>query len=131
MCKLCRSRKKLDAKKCAYQLAGLPKRAIIARGSQWVPKDIIAISLSLSLSLAIVAVDTAENEPSQFALRDPFRLRIRGHVLLVSGLRLGLSFLLRRDANLYKRYLLTYVMVLKGEAIKMMGEAIILMASRF
>ena len=29
-----------------FKLAGWPTRAIIARGSQWVPKDIIAISLS-------------------------------------------------------------------------------------
>ena len=44
-----------------FKLAGWPKRAIIARGSQWVPKDIVAISLSLSL--AIVGTPTAENEP--------------------------------------------------------------------
>ena len=28
-----------------FKLAGWPTRAIIARGSQWVPKDIVAISL--------------------------------------------------------------------------------------
>ena len=44
-----------------FKLAGWPKRAIIARGSQWVPKDLVAISLSL----AIGGVDTDENEPSK------------------------------------------------------------------
>ena len=50
-----------------FKLAGWPTRAIIARGSQWVPKDIVAISLSLSL--AIVAVDTAQNEPLKLLRR--------------------------------------------------------------
>ena len=42
-----------------FKLAGWSKRAIIARGSQWVSKDLVAISLSLANG----GVDTAENEP--------------------------------------------------------------------
>ena len=42
-----------------FQLAGWPTRAIIARGSQWVPKDIVAISLSLSLSEASIQPRTS------------------------------------------------------------------------
>ena len=43
-----------------FALAGWPKRAIIARGSQWVFEGYCS-----ALSLAIVAVDTAENGPSK------------------------------------------------------------------
>ena len=46
-----------------FALAGWPKRAIIARGSQWVPKDLVAISSSLSLTIG--GVDTEENGPSK------------------------------------------------------------------
>ena len=41
-----------------FKLAGWPKRAIIARGSQWVPKDIAAISLSLAVRGAAAAAVT-------------------------------------------------------------------------
>ena len=47
-----------------FALAGWPKRAIIARGSQWVFEGYCS-ALSLSLSLAIVGTHTAENEPSK------------------------------------------------------------------
>ena len=32
-----------------FKLAGWPRRPPIARGSQWVPKDLAALSLSLSM----------------------------------------------------------------------------------
>ena len=37
-----------------FKLAGWPTRAIIARGTQWVPKDIVAISLLMSFGIPFI-----------------------------------------------------------------------------
>ena len=63
-----------------FKLAGWPKRAPIARGSQWVPKDLAALSLDPSPSGSIGLISSAQS-----------MVKSRGHELAAAREQLSLS----------------------------------------